>query len=91
MRKIWREVTRKMAAQFETWPTPRLERANGALELRNHNSGMHALRGVPTRRNRIPASLESFQTLHLNYSDQMAQFVFDVARHGDGMSDFLAQ
>jgi hypothetical protein len=32
-----------------------------------------------------------FQTLRPNYSDQMAQFVFDVARHSDGMSDLLAQ
>ena len=44
------------------------------------------------RRDRyLSYSVKSFQTLHLNDSDQMAQFVFDVARHGDGMSDLLAQ
>ncbi len=32
-----------------------------------------------------------FQTLRPNYSDQMAQFVFDIAGHGDGVGDFLAQ
>ena len=32
-----------------------------------------------------------FQTLRPNYSDQMAQFVFDIAGHSDGMGDFLAQ
>ena len=32
-----------------------------------------------------------FQTLRANYSDQMAQFVFDVAGHSDGMGDLLAQ
>jgi hypothetical protein len=82
MRKIWREVTRKMAAQFENMaPLPRLGRAREAAELRNHHDS------------RMPAryGVKSLQTLHLNYGDQMAQFVFDVARHGDGMSDLLAQ
>ena len=32
-----------------------------------------------------------FQTLCPNYSDEMAQFVFDIAGHGDGVCDFLAQ
>ena len=32
-----------------------------------------------------------FQTLRPNYSDQMAQFVFDVAGHSDGVGDLLAQ
>ncbi len=32
-----------------------------------------------------------FQTLRPNYSDEMAQFVFDVAGHGHGVCDFLAQ
>ncbi len=32
-----------------------------------------------------------FQTLRPNYSDQMAQFIFDIAGHGDGVGDFLAQ
>ena len=32
-----------------------------------------------------------FQALRPNYSDQMTQFVFDVAGHGDGVCDFLAQ
>ena len=32
-----------------------------------------------------------FQTLCPNYSNEMAQFVFDIAGHGDGMGDFLAQ
>ena len=32
-----------------------------------------------------------FQTLGPNYSDQMAQFVFDVAGHSDGMGNLLAQ
>ena len=31
------------------------------------------------------------QTLRPNYSDQMAQFVFDIAGTSDGMGDFLAQ
>ena len=34
--------------------------------------------------------VKSFETLHLNYSDQVAQFVFDVARRGDGVSDLFA-
>jgi hypothetical protein len=32
-----------------------------------------------------------FQTLRPNYSDEIAQFVFDIAGHGDGVGDFLAQ
>ena len=32
-----------------------------------------------------------FQTLRPNYSDEMAQFVFDVAGHGHGVCDFFAQ
>ena len=32
-----------------------------------------------------------YQTLRSNYRDQIAQFVFDVAGHSDGMGDFLAQ
>jgi hypothetical protein len=32
-----------------------------------------------------------FQTLRPNYSDEMAQFVFDIAGHCDGVCDFLAQ
>jgi hypothetical protein len=32
-----------------------------------------------------------FQKLRPNYSDEMAQFVFDIAGHGDGVCDFLAQ
>jgi hypothetical protein len=32
-----------------------------------------------------------FQTLRPNYSDEMAQFVFDIAGHSDGVCDFLAQ
>jgi hypothetical protein len=32
----------------------------------------------------------NFQTLCPNYRNEIAQFVFDVARHSDGMCDFLA-
>jgi hypothetical protein len=32
-----------------------------------------------------------FQTLCPNYSDEIAQFVFDVAGHSDGVGDLLAQ
>ena len=104
MRKIWREVTQKMAAQFETWAFPKVKAGQQALELRNHPSRMHTHCGcmhdsaqrrtvlMSGRRDRyLSYSVKSFQTLHLNYSDQMAQLVFDVARHGDGMSDLLAQ
>ena len=46
LRKIWREVTRKMAAHFEALsPSPRLGRAGEALERRNHGSRMHTRYG----------------------------------------------
>jgi hypothetical protein len=81
MRKIRREVTRKLTAQFETWHCrQRSGRGREVRELRNRDFRTHTRYGV-----------KSFQTLHLNHGDQMAQFVFDVARHGDGMSDLLAQ
>ena len=62
-------------------PSPTLGPASDGLELRNHHGS------------RMPAryGVKSFQTLHLNYGDQMAQFVFDIAGHGDGVGDFLAQ
>ena len=48
MRRIWREVTRKMAARAETWPTPRSARARGTLELKNPQfSDAHAPGCVP--------------------------------------------
>jgi hypothetical protein len=86
MRKIWRKVTRKMAAQSETWTFAKVRAGQGkhwSLEI------------TALARCRRDCSLsycvKSFQTLHLNYSDQMAQFVFDIARHSHGMSDLLAQ
>ena len=104
MRKIWREVTQKMAAQFETWAFPKVKAGQQALELSNHRSRMHTHCGCMhdsaqrssvlmsgSRDRYLSYSVKFFQTLHLNYSDQMAQLVFDVARHGDGMSDLLAQ
>jgi hypothetical protein len=32
-----------------------------------------------------------FQTLRPNYSDEMAQFVFDIAGHSDCVGNLLAQ
>jgi len=47
---------------------------------------------ISGRRDRsLSYSVKFFQTLHPNYSNQMAQFVFDVARHSNGMGDLLAQ
>jgi hypothetical protein len=44
LRNIWREVTRKMAAQFEALaPSPKLGRPSEPVELRNHGSRMHTL------------------------------------------------
>jgi hypothetical protein len=46
LRKIWREVTRKLTAHFEALPpSPRPGRAGEALELRNHGSRMHTRYG----------------------------------------------
>ena len=39
----------------------------------------------------LPLYCEILQTLRPNYSDQMAQFVFDVAGHSDGVGNLLAQ
>jgi hypothetical protein len=43
------------------------------------------------RRSSLSLPRKFLQTLGPNYSDEMAQFVFDVAGHGDGVCDFLAQ
>jgi hypothetical protein len=77
MRNFWREVTRKMAARFQTWAF--------AWAKPKHSSS------VPKARPLLSYNVKPLQTLHLNYSDQMTQFVFDVAWHGDGVSDLLAQ
>lgn len=44
------------------------------------------------RRDRsLSQRVKFFQTLRPNYSDQMSQFVFDVAGHRDGIGDLLSQ
>ena len=63
----------------------------GIMEKREPGrNGLDLAAGLPTER--MPFySVKFLQTLRANYSDQMAQFVFDVAGHGDGVSDLLAQ
>lgn len=90
MRNIWREVTPKMAKTFEA-RMPRI----GIMEKRE-DPDMAAWTWRPASaaadaRQLARFSVKSFQTLLPNYSDQMAQFVFDVAWHSHGVSDLLAQ
>ena len=56
-------------------------------------SGQNLSTGLMSGRRKRSLSLlrKFFQTLRPNYSDEMAQFVFDIAGHGDGVCDFLAQ
>ena len=55
MRKIWREVTRNMAAQLRHGPLPRLTRARGGVGAEKHSSQMRCVVST-TRRNLILAS-----------------------------------
>jgi hypothetical protein len=56
-------------------------------------SGQRLSTGLMSGRRERSLSLprKFFQTLRPNYSDQMAQFVFDIAGHGDGVGDLLSQ
>jgi hypothetical protein len=56
-------------------------------------SGQRLSTGLMSGRASAPSlyRANSFSTLRPNYSDEMAQFVFDIAGHGDGVGDFLAQ
>ena len=56
-------------------------------------SGQNLSTGLMSGRRARSLSLprKIFQTLRPNYSDEMAQFVFDVAGRGHGVRDFLAQ
>jgi hypothetical protein len=56
-------------------------------------SGQRLSTGLMSGRASAPSlyRANSFSTLCPNYGDEMAQFVFDIAGHGDGVGDFLAQ
>ena len=60
-----------------------------ALVMSGRNLSTGLMSGRRERSLSLPRKF--FQTLCPNYSDEMAQFVFDIAGHGDGVGDFLAQ
>ena len=60
-----------------------------ALVMSGQSLGTGLMSGRRERSLSLPR--KCFQTLCPNYSNEMAQFVFDIAGHGDGMGDFLAQ
>ena len=96
LRNLRREVTRKLAAQFEAWrlrrTMPSLQKPVGfslAPVTRRRSLSTVLMSGKRERSLSLPRKF--FQTLCPNYSDEIAQFVFDVAGHSDGVGDLLAQ
>jgi hypothetical protein len=99
LRKIWREVTRKMAAHFEALPpspsdaiAAKTAGFSSALVRRSCDTLAKPKDRSHARQARASFLLRKFfRTLRPNYSDEIAQFVFDVAGHSDGMGNLLTQ
>ena len=84
-----------MTTEFEAVPLS-LELGGGrgeALQLKSTYRWCARATLFHVRQARATLSLlpKFCQTLRPNYSDQMAQFVFDIAGHSNGVGDLLAQ